>query len=163
MWALGMPLGNVIGRVFYYTCGAERQEGKACVLKVSNLTGRYSSEEARRRSREGQRTLPIYVGSTHIPPQPVEQSPKHCSAIVRRFSVFRSLLWDRENSLNNRGNDFDCLELAGFVRTLLLKLGWVLTPLQAWNIDPACEHRNAGGGRDMVLAIRMGDCGGPVN
>jgi hypothetical protein len=144
-------------------CGAERQEGKACVLKVSNLTGRYSSEEARRRSREGQRTLPIYVGSTHIPPQPVEQSPKHCSAIVRRFSVFRSLLWDRENSLNNRGNDFDCLELAGFVRTSFLKLGWVLTPLQAWNIDPACEHRNAGGGRDMVLAIRMGDCGGPVN
>eukprot|EP01043_Picozoa_sp_COSAG02_P032229 COSAG02_NODE_2145_length_9672_cov_1198.924266_12_plen_96_part_00 len=69
----------------------DRQEGKAWVLKVSNLTGRYSSEEARRRSREGPRTLPIYVGSTRIPPQPVEQSPKHCSAIVRRFSVFRSL------------------------------------------------------------------------
>ena len=71
---------------------------------------------------------------------------------IPQDSIFSFLHDDRENSLNNRGNDFDCLELAGFVRTLFLKLGWVLTPLQAWNIDPACEHRNAGGGRDMVLA-----------
>ena len=51
---------------------------------------------------------PYTLAPPTFPPQPVEQSPKHCSAIVRRFSVFHSLpslMICRENSLNNRGND----------------------------------------------------------
>ena len=96
-----------------------------------------------------------------FPPNLSSSLPSTAAPSSGDFLYSAPFLDDRENSLNNRGNDFDCLELAGFVRTLFLKLGWVLTPLQAWNIDPACEHRNAGGGRDMVLAIRMGGWRGP--